>query len=161
MNQKPGTINILMVCLGNICRSPLAEGIIKHKLEKAGINCFVDSAGMISYHAGDAPDNRSIEVARKYEIDITCQRARKFSMNDFEKFDLIFAMDVSVYDEIISLTKNKEHHPKVHLLLEYAGYPEGSIVPDPYYGSKHDFEKVFKLIDDAGEKIAYKLSKLS
>lgn len=148
-----------MVCLGNICRSPLAEGILKHKLEKAGLNFFVDSAGMLSYHVGEAPDHRSIEIADRNNIDISKQVARRFSEDDFEKFDLIFAMDESVYDEIISLASSEKHRKKVYLFLDYAGYETGSPVPDPYYGSKKDFENVFRLIDEAGEKIVKNLLK--
>ncbi len=145
-----------MVCIGNICRSPLAEGILHDKLKKAGLDFFVDSAGMISYHVGEQHDHRSIDVARKNGIDITGQRARKFSQSDFEKFDLIFAMDEEVFDEILSLTNNKNQKEKVHLFLEYAGEPTGSDVPDPYYGSKSDFENVFDLVNRASEKIVEK-----
>ena len=149
-------MKLLMVCIGNICRSPLAEGILKDKLEKAGINYFVDSAGIISYHVGEAPDYRSIEAAQRHGINISTQIARKFSAFDFEKFDLIFAMDNEVYDEIISFAQSSIHRKKINLFLEYAGYGFGSSVPDPYYGTKKDFENVFLLIDAACEKIISK-----
>lgn len=148
-----------MVCIGNICRSPLAEGILKDKLAKSGLDFIIDSAGIISYHAGEEPDYRSIETARRHGIDISGQIARKFSPDDFEKFDLIFAMDNEVSDELISLAKSSGHRKKIHLFLEYAGYKSGSIVPDPYYGTKNDFENVFLLIDDACDKMVNKFLK--
>lgn len=152
-------LKILFVCLGNICRSPLAEGILKDKLEKAGLDSFVDSAGLLSYHIGEPPDHRSIETALKHDIDISKQIARKFSTHDFEKFDLIFAMDDEVYDELISYVKSEPQKSKIHLFLEYAGYETGSIVPDPYYGTKKKFEEVFELIDKASVKIVERLTK--
>src|SRR3954471_11133184 len=99
-------MKLLMVCIGNICRSPLAEGIMKEKLKKAGLNFYVDSAGMINYHVGECPDHRSIEVAKQYGIDISGQKARMFKRDDFETFDLIFAMDNSVYNQLRALASS-------------------------------------------------------
>jgi len=153
-------MKLLMVCLGNICRSPLAEGIMQEKLKKAGLDFFVDSAGMISYHAGECPDHRSIEIAKQFGIDISGQVARKFTKNDFENFDLIFAMDTSVYEELISIASSEKQKAKIHRFLDFADW-ESSEVPDPYYGSKKDFEEVYHLINDASEKITKKfLSKI-
>jgi protein-tyrosine phosphatase len=149
-------MNLLMVCIGNICRSPLAEGIMKEKLKKAGLNFFVDSAGMINYHAGQCPDFRSIEIAKQYGIDISGQTARQFTKHDFEKFDLILAMDNSVYEELISIAPSEKQKIKIHRFLDFANWEIPSEVPDPYYGSKKDFENVFRLLNVASEKIIEK-----
>jgi len=145
---------ILMVCLGNICRSPLAEGILKSKLNKETF--FVDSAGTASYHIGKAPDNRSISVANRYRIDISQQRCRQFTYHDFSDFDLIFAMDRSNYENIIALAKNKNEKAKVNLLLNKLNLINKE-VPDPYYGGDDGFEEVFHLIDSACNIIAQDL----
>ncbi|MEP7169005.1 MAG: low molecular weight protein-tyrosine-phosphatase [Bacteroidota bacterium] len=149
-------MKLLMVCIGNICRSPLAEGIMKEKLKNAGLDFFVDSAGMISYHTGEPPDSRSIEIAKQNGIDISNQLARQITKNDFEKFDLIFAMESSVYDELIFLAPSAKQKIKVHLFLDFAEWKFFSDVPDPYYGTKKDFEEVFQLINDVSEKIITK-----
>ncbi len=146
---------ILMVCLGNICRSPLAEGILKSKLSSESF--VVDSAGTAGYHVGELPDERSIEVARKYGIDITNQRSRKFTKADFDKFDIIFAMDQNNYADIVALSENEEQHEKVKMILNEL-YPDGNrSVPDPYYGGDQGFENVYKMLDEACEIIASKL----
>jgi len=150
-------MKLLMVCLGNICRSPLAEGIMAHKAALAGLDHEVDSAGMISYHAGDPPDARSIAVARKHGIDISGQRARKFMPGDYDAFDLIFSMDHDVHADILAHARTDAHRKKVHLLLAFAGYPEDRFVPDPYYGDRTQFEDVYRLIDDACGKIIGRL----
>lgn len=141
-----------MVCLGNICRSPLAEGILKEKVKAQGLDWQVDSAGTGSWHAGDLPDRRSIQVAKKYGIDITDQRARQFSAADLVDYDLILAMDVSNYKNILSLDLKDKHHDKVKLLLDYA--PELGIqeVPDPYWNDD-GFEQVYQMIDQATDKL--------
>ena len=146
--------NILMVCLGNICRSPLAEGILKNKLNEDLF--FIDSAGTGGYHIGNKPDHRSIAVAKKYGIDISQQRCRKFKIEDFTIFDLIYVMDQSNFNNIVHLTKEKSHIDKVKLLLKEADL-NTTEVPDPYYND-NGFEHVFHLIDDACEIIAKKLS---
>lgn len=146
---------VLMVCLGNICRSPLAEGILKNKVDTSMV--FVDSAGTGGYHIGNPPDSRSIAVARKYGIDISNQICRKLTAADLEEFDVIYAMDKSNYGNIIGLSKNKEQARKVKLLLSEV--KTGDVeVPDPYYDSVDGFEKVFQMIDAACEEIAKKLS---
>ncbi|MFT7898509.1 low molecular weight protein-tyrosine-phosphatase [Tenacibaculum ascidiaceicola] len=146
---------ILMVCLGNICRSPLAEGILKSKLPSESF--IVDSAGTAGYHVGELPDVRSIEVARKYGIDITNQRSRKFRKTDFDKFDMIFAMDKSNYADIVALSENEEQHEKVRMILNELYPDENRNVPDPYYGGDQGFENVYKMLDEACEIIASKL----
>lgn len=146
---------VLMVCLGNICRSPLAEGILKSKMKSNSI--FVASAGTAGYHVGNPPDIRSIAVAAAHGLDISSQRCRKLHANDLLEFDLIYAMDQNNYQDIISLAENEIQISKVKLLLNEI---DGSLceVPDPYYGGKDGFEKVFHMIDAACEKIAQKLS---
>lgn len=141
---------VLMVCLGNICRSPLAEGILQAKVKDIPI--YVDSAGTAGYHIGNPPDPRSIAVARKNNIEIANQRCRQFSTADFEEFDRIFAMDRSNYEHILEMAPNAEARRKVSLLLEVLdGVP--SEVPDPYYGGPDGFDHVFELIDQACDRI--------
>lgn len=144
---------ILMVCLGNICRSPLAEGILKSKVDIDDV--FVDSAGTGGYHIGSKPDSRSIAVGLKYNIDITHQRCRKFSVQDFKDFDLIYVMDHSNYNNVTALAQNEEEKAKVKLILDEVdtGLNE---VPDPYHDDD-GFENVFHLIDLACNGIAEKL----
>ena len=143
---------ILMVCLGNICRSPLAEGILKSKLDSSKFQ--VDSAGTSSYHIGDKPDGRSIAIARTKGIDISNQRARQFSKSDFTNFDIIYAMDKSNYRNIVLLSKNDEDRLKVKLILEENPNSMASEVPDPYYDGESGFENVFNLLDEACTIIA-------
>lgn len=132
-----------MVCLGNICRSPLAEGILKSKLNA---NFEVDSAGTAAYHVGNPPDQRSIAVAQQFGIDISQQRARQFKKYDFNNFDLIFVMDQNNYNDVVELATPAQRR-KVHLLRE------NNEVPDPYYGDASAFEAVFHLIDTACETL--------
>lgn len=144
-----------MVCLGNICRSPLAEGILKSKLPSDQF--LVDSAGTSGYHINEKPDPRSIEVARKYGIDITDQRSRKFSVEDFEAFDYIYTMDNSNYFNVVQLAQNENQESKVIRILDII-YPNQEIeVPDPYYGGDQGFENVFKMLDEACDLIAKQL----
>ncbi|MGY8908761.1 MAG: low molecular weight protein-tyrosine-phosphatase [Flavobacteriales bacterium] len=147
---------VLMVCLGNICRSPLAEGILKSKINTSKI--FVDSAGTAAYHVGNLADERSIEVAKKYGIDITNQRARKFTVKDFDAFDFIYAMDESNYQNILMLARNSEDKGKVQLILNEIEADKNASVPDPYYGGNQGFENVYKMLDEACEVIANKLT---
>lgn len=146
---------VLMVCLGNICRSPLAEGILKSKIDTEKV--FVDSAGTAAYHQGELPDPRSIEVAGKYNIDLTYQRARKFVSGDFDKFDRIYAMDRSNYRNIISLARKGEDVAKVSLILNEIYPGEDLEVPDPYYGGPQGFENVYTMLDAACEIIKKRL----
>ena len=149
-------IKVLMVCLGNICRSPLAEGILQSKINTDKV--FVDSAGTAAYHIGNLPDERSIDVARKYGIDITNQRARKFKVKDFDNFDFIYAMDESNYQNILLLARSKEDKNKVEMILNETKSNQNLSVPDPYYGGNQGFENVYKMLDEACEVIANKLS---
>ena len=147
---------ILMVCLGNICRSPLAEGILKSKLPNDSF--FVDSAGTGDYHIGKKPDSRSIAVAKKYGLDISNLKGRQFNASDFDLFDIIYAMDESNYRNIISLARNNQDKEKVKFILNEI-YPDQNYnVPDPYYGGHDGFENVFKMLDEACTLIATSLT---
>ena len=146
---------VLMVCLGNICRSPLAEGILKSKLNTAGI--FVDSAGTGDYHIGDPPDPRSIAIGKKYGLDITNQFGRQFEAADFERFDHIYVMDNFNFGDVTSLAKNEEQKKKVKLILNEVFPGENVDVPDPYQGGQQGFENVYQMLDEACEIIAKKL----
>lgn len=147
---------ILMVCLGNICRSPLAEGILKSKVYSFKV--FVDSAGTGAYHVGELPDSRSIAVAKSYGIDITNQRARKFSINDFDTFDIIYVMDNSNLENVIELARNEEDKKKVKLILNEIFPGENLDVPDPYYGGDFGFKNVYKMLDEACDEIVKRLN---
>lgn len=144
-------MKILMVCLGNICRSPLAEGILKEKLKQRSIIWEVDSAGTSGAHSGELPDSRSIQVANKYGIDITDQRSRRVRSIDYEEFDLIFAMDVQNYKDLLALAREDEKD-KIKLILSEV-YPDKNMsVPDPYWNDD-GFESVYKMLDEACDKI--------
>jgi|TARA_B110000240_G_scaffold173242_1_gene198850 protein-tyrosine phosphatase len=147
---------VLMVCLGNICRSPLAEGILQSKVPQESF--FVDSAGTAAYHVGNLPDERSIAVAEKYGIDITQQKARKFTLQDFLDFDIIYAMDKSNYQNIISLASSDEAIGKVKMILNETQPDKNLSVPDPYYGGDSGFEEVYKMLNEACDNIANKSS---
>ena len=151
-------MKILMVCLGNICRSPLAEGILKSKLPT---NFVVDSAGTSAFHRGECPDERAIQVAKNHGVDISMQRSRPFQVWDFDEFDGIYCMDQSNLKNILQFTDNDSHKEKVSLILDILENPNYTEVPDPYYGGREGFELVYKLLDEACEKIANDLKKHS
>ena len=140
---------ILMVCLGNICRSPIAHGIMAN----ISPNSFVDSAGTGSYHIGSPPDPRSIQVAQDNGIDISHQSARQFKSSDFTKFDNIFVMDRQNYRDVIAKVNHQDDIDKVELLCEAAGLGMRP-VPDPYYGGDEGFQSVFDLVKTACHRIA-------
>lgn len=148
-------VKVLMVCLGNICRSPLAQGILESKVNLEKV--FVDSAGTAAYHVGNLPDERSIDVARNYGINITNQRARKFTVQDFDEFDYIYAMDISNYQNILMLARGEEDENKVRLILNEIYPSENKSVPDPYYGGNQGFENVYQMLDEACDVISKKL----
>jgi len=148
-------MKILMVCLGNICRSPLAEGILKNKTQN--LDVYVDSAGTASYHVGNLPDSRSIEIANKNGIDLTDQRARQFSEKDFDDFDKIYAMDTNNYSNIISLARNQSDRDKVDVILNELNPKSYDSVPDPYYGAGDGFQIVYDMLDNACDAIVGKL----
>ena len=148
-------MKILMVCLGNICRSPLAEGILRSKISEKHI---VASAGAISFHEGSPPDKRSTKIAKEYGVDISHQRANYFTEKHLEDFDKIFCMDLKNLEDVLSKAKSEEQRNKVSLIMEEVGVlsDEKIEVPDPYYGDMSDFEKVYKMLDQACEAIAEK-----
>ena len=148
--------NVLMVCLGNICRSPLAEGILKSKVYSH--KTFIDSAGTGAYHVGEKPDSRSIAIATINGIDISNQKARKFVVNDFDKFDLIYVMDQSNYENVIAQARNEQDIAKVHMILNEVFPGEDLDVPDPYYGGDFGFKNVYNMLDQACDVIANKLN---
>ncbi len=144
---------ILMVCLGNICRSPLAEGILKAKVDSDFIH--VDSAGTSAFHSGELPDKRSIDVAEKYGIDITNQRSRQFIAADFEIFDTIYVMDNSNKNNVLALAKNNNDRNKVKIILNEINPGQDLDVPDPYYND--GFENVYQMLNEACTQIASNL----
>ena len=148
---------VLMVCLGNICRSPLAQGILQSKIDSNKIE--VDSAGTGSWHVGNLPDSRSIAVAKKYHIDITNQRCRQFEVSDFDAFDVIYVMDKYNQKDVLSLARNQADREKVILILSEVTSKNHMDVPDPYHDYEDGFEKVFQMLNEACEVIANKLSR--
>jgi protein-tyrosine phosphatase len=152
-----GKTKILMVCLGNICRSPLAEGILKDKIDPERFT--VESAGTGGWHVGNPPDPRSVDIARKRGIDISQQKAQQFKADFFDQFDMIFAMDQSNLQDLKALANTPEYKGKLHLLLDAVFPDEGVDVPDPYYGGVSGFTQVYDLIDRACDVIAHDLNK--
>ena len=150
------SVKVLMVCLGNICRSPLAEGILQAKLPK---NYIVDSAGTASYHVGTAPDKRSVVTAKKFGVDISQQKCRQISTSDFETFDHIYVMDTSNYKNVLAIAPSEEAKRKVKVILNELHPNKNLEVPDPYYGDLHGFEHVYNLLDEVCEVIAEKITK--
>ena len=151
-------MKILMVCLGNICRSPLAEGILQHKAKKAGLNWTIESAGTNNYHTGEAPHHLSQKVARLNGIDICHQKARQFVKEDFDRFDKIYAMANDVVDDIKKIAKEKFDARKVDLFLNELHPGKNKNVPDPWYGTEPGYHEVYKLIDETCERIICPLS---
>lgn len=135
-----------MVCLGNICRSPLAHGVMQHFIQQEGLNWTVDSAGTGSWHIGEAPDRRAIAVAKKYGVDISAQRGQQFNARHFDEYDLIFVMDRNNLSDVLRLAKTAEHRAKVKLFLE------DDAVPDPYYDSTM-FESVYQLVEKRSKEL--------
>ena len=147
-------VKILMVCLGNICRSPIAEGILKSKLNS---NIFyIDSAGTGSWHVGNKPDLRSITVSKTHHIDISNQKARQFTYEDYKNFDHIYVMDQSNKKNVLSLAKTLEDRNKVQLILDELIPNSNLEVPDPFYDEVQGFENVFQMLDKACESIVYR-----
>ena len=146
---------ILMVCLGNICRSPLAEGILKSKLPRDKF--IVESAGTGDWHIGKKPDERSIKTALKNGIDISNQRGRLFKKSDFDSFDYIFVMDNSNYQNVIDLAPNPEAKNKVKLILDELFPNENVDLPDPYYGLQNGFDMAYQMLDECCDLLAKRL----
>jgi protein-tyrosine phosphatase len=141
-------MKILMVCLGNICRSPLAEGILRQKTIENQHTITIDSAGIIGIHAGEQPDKRMQATALKYGVDLSTLRSRQVTMADFQEFDRIYAMDESNYSDLQKLAKNEVQKAKVRLLLDENPLNSLKNVPDPYYGGQEGFEQVYILLEE-------------
>lgn len=143
-------VRVLFVCMGNICRSPTAEGVFRSLVEQAGLarHIHIDSAGTHAYHIGEPPDQRSQAAARKRNIDLSSQRARKVRIEDFNEFDYILAMDKNNFAELEYLIAGN-HNGKLKLFLEFAENADTREVPDPYYGGPHGFEHVLDLVESA------------
>lgn len=150
-------IRVLMVCLGNICRSPVAQGILEHKCKQSNLDWYIDSAGTSGWHNGEGPDPRSAKTATENGIDITQQRSRLFVKEDFHNFDLILAMDSSNYQNIVKLASSEEDKNKVKLILNFVFPGENRAVPDPYYNN--GFDLVFGLLDSACDRIIAEYSR--
>ena len=148
---------ILMVCLGNICRSPLAEGILTEKCKHLPV--FVDSAGTSGYHTGEAPDQRAQHIASVNKINIGNQKARKLTSKDIETFDLIYVMDESNYSTCLKLVKSRKDEIKIDFILNVSNPGKNLNVPDPYFGGDKGFENVYNLLNDSCEKIKIQLQK--
>ena len=146
-----------MVCLGNICRSPLADGVLKQKVLDNNMDVYVDSCGTSSYHIGEQPDERMMETALKHNVDISNLRARQFTQQDFKDFDVIYVMDASNYNNVIELAASESDKQKVKFFLNELKPNSNMAVPDPYFGGEQGFEDVFKLIDDTTDVIIEKL----
>ena len=148
---------ILVVCLGNICRSPLAEGILLHLVSERKLNIHIDSAGTSNYHIDEAPDKRTIANAKKHKIDLSPLRARQFKQSDFDAFDKIFVMDKSNLSNVLQLARNENDKQKVDFLLNCSFPNQNLEVPDPYFGGEQGFEDVFKLVYKACEDLLEKI----
>lgn len=142
-------MRILMVCLGNICRSPMADGWLRHKNKKLGLSLEIDSAGTANYHVGEKPDHRMRKLSLEYGVSIDELRARQFSVADFDRYDIIFAMDRSNLKNILNLARTEADKQKVRLLLNELHPGKDLEVPDPYYGTEANFREVIELLDDA------------
>lgn len=155
-SKKRSDMKILMVCLGNICRSPLAEGVLQHKAKAAGFNWTVDSAGTNGYHVGEAPHHLSQKVAKLNGIDICGQKARQFVKEDMDRYDKIYAMANDVVDDIKQIAREKYNPAKVELFLNELYPGENRSVPDPWYGTEPGYHDVYRLIEQTCENIIRK-----
>lgn len=158
MTESKSKISVLFVCMGNICRSPTAEGVFRHHVEEAGLGdrIIVDSAGTHAYHVGDPPDRRANAAAERRGIQLGDLRARRVSDEDFERFDYVLAMDLDNLERLKDQSPS-EHHNKVRLFLEFSSLKERE-VPDPYYGGAAGFERVLDLVEDASRGLLETLS---
>ena len=143
---------VLFVCMGNICRSPTAEGVFRHKVEAAGMHDWIeiDSAGTHAYHVGEPPDQRAQAAALKRGFDLSAQRARRVRVSDFTEFDYVLAMDRPNLDDLLSICPD-DYQDRVQLFLNFAEQSQVREVPDPYYGGGNGFETVLDLVEDASE----------
>jgi protein-tyrosine phosphatase len=154
------TTRVLFVCMGNICRSPTAEGVFRTRAAKAGVDVDIDSAGTHAYHVGEPPDRRSQVHAKRRGYDLAAQRARQVAVEDFEHFDLILAMDRQNLAALQLRCASQLRH-KVKLFLAYSEMAPNGEVPDPYYGGDAGFERVLDLIEDASDGLIRALEALA
>ncbi len=149
--QSTFMVKVLFVCMGNICRSPTAEGVFRDKVRQSDAEdeILIDSAGTHAYHVGNPPDGRAQNAALKRDIDLSSQRARRVSSDDFEEFDFVIAMDESNRSDLLSICPSG-YEDRIHLFLDFSGSDE-SEVPDPYYGQGRGFEIVLNLVEDASD----------
>ena len=145
-----------MVCLGNICRSPLAAGILKKRLSDIGSSSVVDSCGFEPYHAGDSVDTRSYDIALKHRIDLSGHTARLFKIEDFDIYDKIFVMDKNNYSDVADMARTKKDLEKVDFIMNITVEKSNKDIPDPYYWEKDGFEKVYQMLDKACDGIIEK-----
>ncbi|MDD2346445.1 MAG: low molecular weight phosphotyrosine protein phosphatase [Bacteroidales bacterium] len=158
MEKSP--LCILMVCLGNICRSPIAEGVLVKKLKEKGLyHVVVDSCGFEKYHLNDMPDYRSVEVCAKNDVDISKQRQRLFKVSDLDKFDKIYVMDAFNYSDVLLYVRNDSDKKKIDFISNVLTPGKNIPVPDPFYGSKDDFRKVFETLSDCADEIVDRILK--
>ena len=150
-------MKILMVCLGNICRSPIADGLLRKKVKNNNLSIFVDSAGTSGFHEGETPDKRMISTANYKGTPIDFLSARRFVPADFDEFDLILAMDDSNRDDLLEMARNDSDKYKIHLLIGPITDQEEGKVPDPYYGTLDDFEEVYDIVDQATDILVQKI----
>ena len=146
------TISVLFVCMGNICRSPTAEGVFRHIVNEKNLQDIIkiDSAGTHAYHIGESPDARSQATAKSRGVDISAQKARKVKATDFERYDYVIAMDHSNYENLKSLS-TVEQQRKIHLFMDFTSAWDNTEVPDPYYGGADGFNNVFDMVQSASE----------
>lgn len=142
-------MKILMVCLGNICRSPMADGLLRKKVAENNLDVFVDSAGTGDWHVGQAPDERMRATGKKNGVPIDNLRGRQFSVSDYDEFDRIYVMDENNFKNVVKLARDERDLRKVNLLLSLTHPGESLSVPDPYYGGDEGFQHVFELLDEA------------
>ncbi len=154
-------MKILMVCLGNICRSPMAEGILSHKARERGLDIKVDSSGTGDYHVGEGPDRRAAAQLEKHGIDITSLRGRQFEEADFDRFDRIYVMDESNHEHVLGMARHEEDHAKVDMILNKVHPGSNMPVPDPYFGAENGFREVHALLDEACDRIIEEFSHVS
>jgi protein-tyrosine phosphatase len=152
-------MKVLFVCLGNICRSPMADGLLRRKVKEQQLPVLVDSAGTANYHIGKQPDARMRATAQKFDTPIDELRARQFVQADFDIFDMIYVMDQSNYNDVIRLARNSADEAKVQMVLNEIRPNSNNPVPDPYYGGEEGFVEVYNLLDEATDVIMDKLKK--
>lgn len=149
-------MKVLMVCLGNICRSPMAEGILRAKAEHEGVEIEIDSAGTGNYHVGQGPDPRAVACALARGIEISQLRARQIMREDFDRYDVIYVMDRSNLSDVLELAQNAAHRKKVRLILNETSPGHDREVPDPYFGGQEGFDTVFEMLSASAEMIVKK-----